>query len=273
MIKIILNPFYSINSLWQHGELIGQLTKREIEAQFKGSVLGLLWVFARPLLMLSVYTFVFGVIWPRDGDGLPLGAFAMTMFCGMSVYNLFSASVSQSCNSVVNKVGFVKQVVFPLEVLPFVQTLTNFILGTAWFLLLLLGIFIVFGHLQWTCCLFPVILVPLLLLTNGLAWFVGSLTVYIRDMKLFIPVVLQILFFVTPIFWQLDQLKGSRAEMIQYLYLNPLTGLVEAMRDVLIRGNLPDWRMLGILTAVGAVFWLLGYAWFMKTKKGFSDVM
>ena len=268
-----LSPVSAFSLPWRRGELIWQLAGREVEAQFKGSFLGLLWVFARPLLMLTVYTFVFGVIWPRDADGLPLGSFAMTMFCGMALYNLFSSSIGQSCGSVVGKVGFVKQVVFPLEVLPFAQTLANFLLGMAWFILLIVGIFLVYGALPWTCVLFPLILLPLFLLAMGLAWFVSSLTVYVRDMKLFIPVVLQILFFVTPIFWQLDQLKGRRAALVPYLYWNPLTGLVEAMRDVMIRGNLPDWRLLGILTAAGAGCWFLGYAWFMKTKKGFADVM
>lgn len=268
-----LSPLVSVRVLLRYAGLIVQLTRREVEAQYRGSLLGIIWLFARPLLVLSVYTFVFGVIWPRDADGLPLGAFAMTMFCGMALYSIFSAAINISCNSVVNRAGFVKQVVFPLEVLPYVQVLTQFIIGLAWLMILYVGVFLVFGRLSVLCLYLPVVLLPLFLIANGIAWLVSSLTVYIRDLKQFVPVVLQVMFFLTPIFWQLDMLKGERAKYIPYLYCNPMTGIVEALRDILIRNKTPDWQLLAILTAVGIVVWYLGFAWFHKTKKGFADVI
>ena len=101
--------------------LVSQLTKREIESQFRGTVLGWLWLFARPLLMLSVYTFVFGVIWRKNSIGEPLAAFSLQLFCGLCIYNFFSQAVSKSVNCIVGKPSFVKQLVFPLEILPWVH--------------------------------------------------------------------------------------------------------------------------------------------------------
>lgn len=268
-----LAPTAACRCLWRHKGLVGQLTWREVASHYQDSALGFVWMFARPLLVLSVYSFVFGIIWPRDADGLPIGAFAMTMFCGMSIYNIFSTSVNAACGSVVGRAGLVKQVVFPLETLPYVQVLAQFIMGGAWLFLLYLGVFLVFGRLPVESLLLPAVLLPLFLFSCGIAWLVASLTVYVRDVKQFVPVVLQVLFFVTPIFWQLNMMKGARAKYVPYLYLNPLTGIVESLRDILIRGKFPDWRMLGCLSAVGFLVWCLGFAWFHKTKKGFADVI
>lgn len=269
----LFNPVLSFKMLLEHRGLVSQLVIREISTQFKGSFLGFAWVFARPLLMLCVYTFVFGVIWPRDAEGVPLGAFAMHMFCGMALYQAFATSVNLSCSSVVSRRGFVKQVVFPLETLPFVQVASQFILFVAWLVILVAGVLFVYGKLPLTCLLLPVVLVPLFLISNGVAWFVASLNVYVRDLKQFVPVVLQMLYFVTPIFWGLDMLKGDKQWIIPYLYWNPFTGIVEMARDLVIRGVMLDWSLWGILTAVSFVVWQLGFVWFHKTKKGFADVI
>lgn len=253
--------------------LVRQLVRREVDAQFKGTVFGYLWAFARPLLMLAVYTFVFGVIFRRDVEGEPLGAYAVSMFCGLSIYNIFSTAINGACGSVVNKRGFVQQVVFPLATLPLVQVVTMFILSVPWFLLLFGGVYWVHGALPWTCLLLPVWMVPLFLLTQGLAWFVGSLGVYFRDMKQLVPIVLQVLFFLTPIFWRLDAIAERHPEIIPYLRVNPLTTIVEEARRLIFAGALPDWSLYGLVMAESLVLFVLGYAWFAKTKKGFADVI
>lgn len=253
--------------------LVNQLVRREVSSQFKGSVLGFAWAFARPLLMLVVYAFVFGVIFRRDVDGEPLGAYAVSMFCGLSIYTIFSTSISASCMSIVNRRGLVQQVVFPLVVLPLVQVLSALVLSIPWFILLFGGVFMVHGAIPWTAFLLPIWLVPLFLLTQGLAWLVASLGVYFRDMKQLIPVLLQILFFMSPIFWRLDPIMARHPELAKYLTLNPLTVIIEESRQLVFNGAIPNWCLWGSATAVGAVVFALGLAWFSKTKKGFADVI
>lgn len=253
--------------------LVCQLVRREVSSQFKGTVFGFAWAFVRPLLMLAIYAFVFGVIFRRDVDGEPLGAYAVSMFCGLSIYTVFSTSVATSCMSVVSRRGLVQQVVFPLVVLPLVQVLSAFILSIPWFVLLAIGVLWVHGSIPWTVLLVPLWLVPLFLLTQGCAWLVASLGVYFRDMKQLVPVLLQILFFMSPIFWRLEAVQARLPEVAGYLKLNPLTVIIEGARRLIFAAELPDWRLLALVTAGTSVVFALGLAWFQKTKKGFADVI
>ena len=253
--------------------LVRQLVRREVSAQFKGTFLGPVWAFAKPLLMLAVYTIVFGMIFRRDVDGEPLGGYAVSMFCGLSIYTIFSTSVTASCMSVVSRRGLVQQVVFPLAVLPLVQVLSAFILSIPWFVLLVIGVFWVHGAVPWTVLLVPLWLVPLFLLTQGCAWLVASLGVYFRDMKQLVPVVLQVLFFMSPIFWRLESVEARLPELACYLKVNPLTVIIEESRRLIFAAELPNWFRLSVVTLGALVVFALGLAWFRKTKKGFADVI
>ena len=129
--------------LWRHRGLFRQLLVRNISARYRGSVLGLAWSFAHPLMMLAVYTFVFGIIfkarWGVEALDENRAAFPLIMFCGLAVFNLFSESINSSGSLIVNHAGFVKKVIFPLELLPVCTVVTAFFFGAAWFCLLLLG--------------------------------------------------------------------------------------------------------------------------------------
>ena len=129
--------------LWRHRSLLRQLLVRNISARYRGSVLGLFWSFAYPLMMLAVYTFVFGIIFKaRWGVGAldeNKAAFPLIMFCGLAVFNLFSESINSSGSLIVNNVSFVKKVIFPLELLPVCTVVTAFFFGAAWFCLFMIG--------------------------------------------------------------------------------------------------------------------------------------
>lgn len=269
----LFNPMGAIRAICSNRFLVSQLTRREVEGQFRGTFFGWIWLFARPLLQLSVYTFVFGVLWRRDALGEPIGSFALQLFCGLSLYNLLSQVISKSSGCVAGKQAFVKQLVFPLEILPWVQLLTATIMSLPWFVLLAGGLYLVYGHLPLTALLFPLWLIPLLLLAAGCSWFFAALGVYVRDLRQLMPVLLQMLFFVSPVFWQFSFLTGRKAQLIPYLRLNPLATIIEESRKVLIHGEMTDWRLWGISLAVSAVVFHLGFVWFQKTRKGFADVI
>ena len=206
-----------------HRELVWQMTMRNVLQRYRGSVLGLVWSFVFPLMMLCVYTFVFSVVfkarWGVDIEG-GRGGFAVIMFCGMAMYNLFSEAVSGSCGVVTGNPNLVKKVIFSLEILPLVQTLSTFILGTAWFVLLFCGGCFILGTLSWTMLLLPLVLLPLVFFTLGVSYVVASLGVYIRDTQYAIGVILQILFFATPIFYPITAVP-ERFRI--YLEMNPLS--------------------------------------------------
>ena len=270
----IVNPIPNIKMIIQNHFLLGQLVRRNFEGRFKGSYLGLIWSFVQPLMMLSVYTFVFTyVLKAKFGVKIEderVGAFAIIMFCGMAVYTVFAESVTLNVMSVVCNVNLFKKVIFPLEILPLAQVISSTILTLLWFLLLLIGVILVYGKVYLTMLLLPLILLPLGCFSLGISYFVASVGVFVRDTQHVVGVILQILFFMTPIFYPISALP----EQYRWpLKINPLGYLIEDCRRIFIFGQLPDWGMLGISALLSLLILHLGFFWFCKTKKGFADVL
>lgn len=277
-------------SLWSHRELIGQFARREVAVRHRGSHLGVLWAALHPLLLLAVYTFVFAVVWqarwstPATDPAAPgaapaggTGEFALNVLCGIALFEVFSATISVAPSLIVNNPNYVKKVVFPLEILPLATLLSSAALASISLVVLLLGNAVIGSGVSRTLYLFPLVLLPLLMLTAGLAWLLASLGVFLRDLKQLVSgIVLQVLFLLTPIFYPVERLEASPhipdvAKAL--LRLNPLAGIVEGGRRTLLHGREPDWAALAISAAAGAAAMILGYAFFMKSKRGFADVI
>lgn len=270
----LCNPLLGIRIALRHRDLLAQLLRRNVAARYKGSALGVLWSFGHPLMMLAVYTFVFGVVfksrWGIPGMEDNRAAFPLIMFCGMAVFNIFSESVNASTTIVVGNPGYVKKVVFPLELLPLCTVLSALVFGLAWFALLFLGVAVFLGELSWTMLLLPLTLLPLLLLAAGLSFLVASLGVYLRDVQQLVGIVTQVLFFMTPIFYPASVVPETLRWILR---LNPLSTVVEQTRLLFLYGKVPDPAACLEMYAVALVVFQLGLAWFVKTKKGFADVL
>jgi lipopolysaccharide transport system permease protein len=268
-----LNPIALLQDLWRRRSLIRQFTQREIQGEYRGSFLGLLWSLVHPLVLLGIYTFVFGVVFNRRWPGTrtnSLSEFALVLFCGLTIFNIFGESANRAPRIILKVPNYVKKVVFPLEILPVC------LLGTVLFhtlirlAILLAATLIVHGYIPWTVVLLPLAILPILCLGLGLSWFLASLGVFIRDISYTISLIVQVIFFLTPIFYPISAVpKGMRP----LLTLNPLTPIIDNCRQVLLWGAMPDWVSLGAALVVSMSLMLLGYAWFMKTKKAFADVL
>jgi lipopolysaccharide transport system permease protein len=260
-------------ALWRRRRLIAQFVRREVQSRHRGSMFGLIWSFLTPLLLLAIYTFVFGVVfqarWPGVRAG-SLGEFALVVFCGLVVLNLFGECVSRAPGLVVGSPTYVKRVVFPLEILP-VVSVGSALVTTAASLAVLLAVRLAMERtLPWTVVLAPVVLVPLVLLTLGVAWFLASLGVFVRDIHYLVMLLLQVLVFVTPVFYPLEAVpEGFRA----VLSINPLHPVVDDLRRVVLWGRLPEWPRFAVSLVVGGATALLGHAWFMRTRRAFADVI
>ena len=268
-----LNPLPGLRIILRNRSLLFYLVKRNISSKYQGSMLGLLWSFIQPLMMLCIYTYVFSVVFKArwgEGIGSSKGAFAIILFCGMSLYAVFSEAVTLSANVVVNNANLVKKVVFPLVLLPLSQAFASFLQGCVWLFLLLAGAVFVYGNLSWSMLLLPLILLPFMLFTMGISFFTASLTVYIRDTPYVLNVILQIFFFLTPIFYPVSAVPVS---FRKFLLFNPLTCMIEQTRMVLLYARTPDWKFIGISLFIGIVVFILGFGWFNKTQKGFADVI
>jgi lipopolysaccharide transport system permease protein len=267
------SPLALVKSMWRNRQLIAQMTKREVVGRYKGSIMGLMWSFFNPVFMLTVYTFVFSVIfksrWGVDGDESK-AQFAVVLFVGMIVHGLFAEVLNRAPTLILSNVNYVKKVIFPLEILPVIAMGTS-LFHSAISLVVLLAAFALFnGYLQWTALFIPLVVLPLIVLTLGLAWILASLSVFLRDVSQTIGIITTIMMFLSPVFFPISAMP---LEFRPWLMMNPLTFIIEQAREVLIWGRMPDWLGLGCYMLVAVIIGWVGYAWFQKTRKGFADVL
>jgi lipopolysaccharide transport system permease protein len=235
-------------------------------------MMGLAWSFFNPLIMLTVYTFVFSVVfkarWSVAGENKV--NFAIILFVGLIVHGLFAECINRAPSLILSNSNYVKKVIFPLEILPSVA------LGSALFhagvslVVLLATQLIINQRLPWTVVIFPVILLPLLLATMGFGWLLSALGVYVRDIGQATSIFTTILMFLSPVFYPLSALPIRYQLWVQ---LNPLTFIIEEGRNVLIFGKIPNWSGWIFALAASVFISAAGFWWFQKTRKGFADVL
>lgn len=252
--------------------LIMALVRREVSARYRGSLFGNLWALFTPLFMLAVYTFIFSVVfkarWNSGSDSR--SEFALVLFAGLMVFNLFSECFNRAPRLILENINYVKKVVFPLEILPWVALGSAIInLGISFFVWIVFYV-VAFGMPSVTVLLFPVIILPLALLTMGISWALAALGVYLRDLSQLVGVISTILMFLSPIFYPVEALPK---EYQHWLNVNPLTPVIAQVRDVLYWGKIPSWEQYGTTLVVGLVIMYVGFALFQKTRKGFADVL
>jgi len=261
-------------SIWQHRELIFQISQREVLGRYKGSIMGLAWSFFNPLLMLLVYTFVFSEIFkarwvnssPEDGKV----QFALILFVGMIVLGFFCDLLNRAPSLILSNANYVKKVVFPLEVLPVIAACSALFHALISLSALLVAFLLFNGYLNWTLIYLPVVVIPLVLISLGFAWIVASLGVFIRDIGQAIGILTSLLMFLTPVFYPIT---GVPEAFRPFLLANPLTFIIEEAREFIIWGHQPHWTGLFIYIISSILVAWAGYFWFQKTRKGFADVL
>jgi lipopolysaccharide transport system permease protein len=272
MNNYLADPREMVTSLWRNRQLIRNLVQREVLGRYKGSVLGIFWSIVTPIFMLAVYTFVFSVVfkarWGSASDSK--SEFALLLFVGLVIFNLFSECVVRAPGLILANANYVKKVIFPLEILPWVimgGALFHFFVSlSVW----LVAYIILFGNPHWQVILLPLVLLPLVLFVMGLCWVLASLGVYLRDVGQVTGLLITVFMFLTPIFYPVSALPDAYQTLMQ---LNPLALPIEMMRGILFWGKTPNLLYLAIHLLVSSVLAFLGFAWFQKTRKGFADVL
>jgi lipopolysaccharide transport system permease protein len=252
-------------------DLIISLTRRELAARYRGSVLGIIWALVTPVVMIAIYTFIFaGIFGARFGANGSAWDFALYLFCGLLPWTAFQEAVQHSSNTIVSHANLVKRVVFPLEILPVSLALTalaNQLFGT---LALLVFSLIIRGELHLTMLWLPVLIVPQLIATLGVAWLVASLGVFLRDIVQGIALLLTTWLYLTPIIYP-ESVVPERFR--PFINANPFTHLIRSYRRIVLEGAAPDWRGLAYFTIFALVCFIFGYWWFARTRKNFADVI
>jgi len=272
MARFPTSPQTIIADVWRHRTLILLLAKREAVGRYHGSVLGLLWSFFHPLLMLVAYTFVFSIVFKaRWGMADESGTqYALVLFAGLMVFSLVAECLNRAPNLVMHNANYVKKVVFPLEILPWVALGSALFHMFISFIVWMVFYVLVLGVPPITVVFFPLVLVPVALTIMGLSWLLASLGVFLRDVSHIIGIIMSVMLFLTPIFYPMSILP---AHVQKLLVLNPLAFAVEQTRDVLIWGHMPHWHGLGIFLLVSIAIAWAGFAWFQRTRRGFADVL
>lgn len=266
------SPKEMFASMWRHRDLIGVSAKREVLGRYQGSALGLLWSLFNPIFMLVIYTFVFSVVFKArwSGGGESKTEFALVLFAGLMVFNIFAESIARAPGLILSNTNYVKRVVFPLEILPFVSLLAALFHSAVSFGVWLLAYIIIFGAPHVAVLYLPIILVPFILFIMGLSWMLASMGVYLRDVGQFVGILTMVLMFLSPIFYPIAAVPEKFRDV---LLMNPLTLVIEQVRAVMYFGVQPSFSLLAVYLAVALFIAWLGFAWFQKTRKGFADVL
>jgi len=259
----------NLRNLLKYRQLIQSLVARELKARYRGSVLGFVWSFINPLLLLLIYTFVFSIVLPARVENLD--PYALFLFCGILPWTWFSQSVLESSNVLIAGGNLIKKVLFPAEVLPVVSVLANmvhFFLG----LPILAAFLLYYRHVPVPLDLlwFPVVVLVQLVFTLGFAFLVSALTVHFRDFKDILSNLMTFWFFATPIIYPMAE-AAKRGGKI-YLDLNPMTHLMISYQEILFYdGPFGHWKWLLAMGVASIALFLFGYFVFDRLRDSFAE--
>ncbi|OOG48397.1 ABC transporter permease [Polaromonas sp. A23] len=264
-----LNPLRIVSDIWRHRYLLGQLIKRDVLLRYRGAMFGVVWIFLSPLLMLAIFAFIFGHIfqarWPQQSGDLP---FWLLLYSGLIIFNIFGETVSRAPAAVRGYPSFVKKIIFPLHILPVVPLGAALVHGAFNFLIFVTALTWA-GGLHAQILLFPLLLLPVLLLALGLSWFVAAWGVFIKDMTQIVPLFVQMMLFLSPVFYPMSAVPEVLRPVYQF---NPLGIVIETARAV-VTGQPISWGAWGMALSFCLGAAVLGYAFFQHSREEFADAL
>ncbi|MBD2083696.1 MULTISPECIES: ABC transporter permease [unclassified Coleofasciculus] len=265
-----------VNDLWWvKFDLLRTLVRRDLEARYKGSILGNLWPLLNQVSQLVIYTYVFSIVLKvkLNLKGLPADSatFGLWLFAGLLPWIAFTGGFLQGSVSVVSQPNLVKKVVFPLALLPLVPVLSTFIESAFGLMALIVLIALSFHTLHTTLALLPLIWLPQLLLTAGFGYLGASITVFLRDVPQTLAVVLNFWLYLTPILYPISAIPKEWQNWV--LWANPLTTLAEVYRDLVLVGSVQHGAEWGCLCVVSLLLFLGGLSVYRKLRPAFADVL
>ena len=263
--------FANLASLIRYRGLIQSLVARELKARYRGSVLGFVWSFINPLLLLTIYSFVFSVVLPglHSKETEP---YALFMFVGILPWTWFSSSLTEAAGSLISGGNLIKKVLFPAEVLPIVSVLANmvhFIFG-----LPILAVFLIYYRrppdldgLFW----FPIAMLVQFVFTCALGLILSALAVHFRDIRDILSNLLTLWFFSTPIIYWINEAPGLGKRVLDF---NPMTHLIVSYQEILFfNGPVGHWKWLLAMGGVSVLLFLVGYWLFDRLRDSFAEAV
>jgi lipopolysaccharide transport system permease protein len=267
-----LDPRGLVAVVRRHRDLITHMIRRNVTARYQGSFLGAGWAVLQPLLMLAVYTYVFGIVfqarWRAESTGNV--EFALTLFCGLIPFGLIGETAANAPGIVVGHAAYVKRVVFPLEILPMTVVGSAIVVAAISTAVLLAAEAVMLQVPPASALLLPLAFVPAVLIAMALGWLLAALGVFVRDTAAIVGFVMQLLFFATPILYPPSAVP-ERFRLI--VSLNPLAPIVEAFRALALGLTPAPWRSLAIISLAALIAALFCRALFLRAQRAFADVV
>ena len=255
----------------KHRGLIWSMVRRELSQRYRGAFLGPLWTILTPVVQIAIFTLIFsGIFQARFGAAGGSLGFAVHLFCGLLPWIALSETLQRSTTVIRDNANLVKRVVFPVTILPVNIALAGLVQQAIGTLALLVSARILVGGSALTMLWWPALLIPQLLVTIGLAWFVAGIGVYLRDTTQAVQLILMSWMYLTPIFYPESVIPPGYAWIIRW---NPLAPLIRSYRLCLLEGQPPDWAGLGTTLIFALLCWLAGSWWFERTRSDFADLL
>jgi lipopolysaccharide transport system permease protein len=268
-IWIILSNF--LHKIYVQRSLIRTFVVRDLRARYIGSFMGFFWSVIHPIVLLVSYTFVFSVIFglrPRPDTGTT--SFPLFLFCSILPWLFFQETLQRSSTIILENANLVTKTLFPSEILPLSVLLAGLVNHLIGFAILLAILLVSLGKISIYILLIPVYFFLLMLFTLGIAWFISSLNVFIRDVSQILSVILTFWFWFTPIFYSADKFPPRLLFLVRW---NPLAQVISGYRDCLLRMRMPDLGMLALFAGTALVVFTAGGLFFRKTKREFVDIL
>jgi lipopolysaccharide transport system permease protein len=263
------------NQQWAKFDLLRTLVRRDLEARYKGSILGNLWPLVNQLSQLIIYTYVFAIVLKvkLSLQGVPDNnfTFGLWLFAGLLPWIAFTSGLTQASNSVIAQPNLVKKVVFPLGLLPLVPILSSLIESSFGLILLIFFVALTTHTLHTTLALLPLVWLSQILLTMGLGYLTAGLTVFLRDIPQTLGVILNIWFYMTPIIYPASSIPESSRGLV--FWLNPMAAISEVYRDIILVGEIQHWSEWGVASLISAIVFWFGLYIYKKLRPAFADVL
>lgn len=270
LVRFAAKPFVQ---MWHHQDLIAAILRREVRDRFKGSVAGWIWAVVAPLLAIAVYTFAFTTnlqLPMADNAAGPRVGYALFIFSGIIVFNFFSEMAFRAPMLLHEYTHFIKQTIFPSDMLAVISTLRATVYTLISIAVMLLFQLAATGSLPWTTLLMPAILIPFIAFLVGISWFLSAVGAFTRDAGYFMINIVPLFMFATPVFYPHTSLPPP---FDFWIYANALTGYVEVMRDIVLLGKLPNWKVYGWSVLTSVVTFYFGYWFFDRYRNVIVDVI
>ena len=271
LVGFFAKPF---RQMWHHRDLVQAILRREVAERFKGSVAGWVWAVVAPLLAIAVYTLVFS-----STVKLPEGfvvtknentSYALFILSGIVVFNFWSEMAFRAPMLLHEYVHFIKQTIFPSDMLAVISTLRATLYTVISIVVLLIFQLSVVGSLPWTVLLLPLIFIPFIAFLVGMSWFLCAIGAFTRDAGYLMINIVPLFMFATPVFYAQTMLP---APLDFWIYANALTGFVEVLRDIFLVGRLPSWTVYGYTLFISVFSFYFGYWFFDRYRNVIVDVI